>query len=107
MLILKPFETFTVRSDWHRLWLTEKNDRWYMGAGPTQRKGTIFGYIQRPSNGKSELAKVVDVSMKYEINKYLSITGYYSHVFGGEVIDKLHTEDEDSDFFYLEGAVKF
>ncbi|MBW1823573.1 MAG: hypothetical protein JRI87_03265, partial [Deltaproteobacteria bacterium] len=48
----------------------------------TRRRGNIFGYIGRPSFGSTDLAKVLDISVKYDLN-------------------------DDADFFYFELALKF
>jgi len=41
--------------------LNEKDDRWYMGAGPTVKEATIFGYIARPSFGDDDLATAIEM----------------------------------------------
>jgi hypothetical protein len=54
--ILKPRDAFSIRADLHSLSLQNAHDLWYMGAGPTQSSGTIFGYTGRPSNNHKGLA---------------------------------------------------
>jgi hypothetical protein len=104
--ILKPMKAWVIRADLHYLKLTEKNDRWYMGAGPTQKNGTIFGYIARPSFGDDNLATVCELTTMYTFSKHISGTLYWGHAFGNDVIENIYNE-EDGDFFFMEMSVKF
>lgn len=106
-VILKPTPAMTVRADFHSLGLHERNDLWYAGAGPTQRAGTIFGYIGRPSNNFDDLARVLEVAPAYNFSKYLAANLYYGHVFGGDVIKSIYGGDGSSDFFYVEVKAQF
>lgn len=100
--IVKPKEAFTIRADLHSLSLQNKNDLWYMGAGPTQSSGTIFGYTGRPSNNQKGLATVLDFSPSYTVNRYLSANLYYGHAFGRGVIKSIYKNSANGDLFYLE-----
>ena len=105
--IVKPVKDLTIRADLHFLSLTERNDLWYMGAGPTVEEGSIFGYIGRPSGGVDNLATVVDLMATYTVTKNISGTMYWGHAFGGDVIENIYQGDEDGDFFYVEMKVSF
>ena len=96
-----------VRTDFHVLQLNERNDRWYMGSGATRRRGTIFGYIGRPSFGSRDLAKLLDISINYDLNKHINLNAYYGHAWGDDVIENINTEDDDADFFFFELGLKF
>jgi hypothetical protein len=78
-----------------------------MGAGATRRRGNIFGYIGRPSFGSTDLAKALDISVKYDLNKHININAYYAHAWGDDVVENIYTKDDDADFFYFELALKF
>ena len=106
-LILKPMEKLLIRTDVHFLDLNEEDDRWYMGAGATREHGNIFGYIGRPSFGKSNLATVFDLMAVYNVNKYISLNAYYGHAWGDDVIENIYRRDDDADFFFFEMALKF
>lgn len=106
-LIVKPHARVAVRADLHFLSLREKNDRWYMGAGPTMEEGAVFGYIGRPSFGDRDLATVVDLVGMITLSDNISGTLYYGHVFGDEVVENVYNDQEDADFFYLELAFTF
>lgn len=105
--IIKPTKDLLIRADLHILSLSEKNDLWYMGAGPTVEQGGIFGYIGRPSNGMDDLATVFDLVVNYTFSKNISGTAYWGHAFGGDVIESIYPGDEDSDFFYVEMKFSF
>jgi len=106
-VITKPFKKLTLRTDYHFIWLTESKDKWYMGSGPTQEKGSIFGYLVRPTNGKNNLAQEIDVILNYSVNPQLSLAFSYSHVFGKDVIREIYGVDENADYVSLEIKLKF
>ncbi len=105
--ILKPKEAFSIRADLHSLSLQNSHDLWYMGAGPTQSSGTIFGYTGRPSNNQSGLATVLDISPSYTFSKYLSANLYYGHVFGRDVLKSIYPKNSNGDLFYIEMKTQF
>ena len=105
--ILKPSEAFTIRTDLHSISLQSKHDLWYMGAGPTQSSGSIFGYVGRPSNNHAGLATVLDISPSYTFTKYLSANLYYGHAFGGDVIKSIYRDGSGGDLFYIELKAQF
>ena len=106
-MILKPLRKMVLRTDFHFLQLNERDDRWYMGAGTTRRRGNIFGYIGRPSFGSTDLAKVLNISVKYDLNKHINLNAYYGHAWGDDVVENIYTKDDDADFFFFELALKF
>jgi len=106
-VITKPLKKLTLRTDYHFIWLTESEDRWYMGSGPTQEKGSIFGYIARPTNGENDLAQELDIILDYAVNPHCSLVFSYSHVFGGDVIKKIYSEDNAADYVSLEAQLRF
>ena len=105
--ILKPKEALTIRADLHTLNLHEKNDLWYMGAGPTQAAGSIFGYLGRTSNGHDDLATVFEIAPSYTFSKYMSANLYYGHAFGSDVIRSIYSGDSGGDFFSIEFKAQF
>jgi hypothetical protein len=105
MVILKPTAKSTVRIDGKILKLNESNDRWYAGTGADRED--VFGYLGRPSQGSDDLGKLLGLRFGYDFNKYLSGFAYYSHVWGGDVIEKTFPKGSDMDFFQLQVALKF
>ena len=83
-LIAQPREKLTTCLEYHVWRLENANDRWYMGSGPTQKHGDIFGYIGRPSCGRSDLANELDFLATYNVNPHLKAIACYSRVFGGK-----------------------
>ena len=105
--ILKPFKKMVIRTDLHFLRLSEGDDRWYMGAGPTRKDGAIFGYIARPSGGAEDLATVLEMMIIYNYSKYFSGNLYYGHAFGKDVIKNIYEGDKNGDYFFAEFKLKF
>jgi len=106
-LITHPAKKLMLRMDYHILRLNEGDDRWYMGSGPTQRRGQIFGYIGRPTSGDEDLAQELDLMLNYQINPHWSVMTSYSHIFGGDVVRGVYGEDNDADYVSVEMAFKF
>lgn len=106
-IIVKPQQKLALRADWHLLNLSESEDRWYMGAGPTRNEGAVFGYIGRPSSGARDLATVLELTAMLDLTENIAATAYYGHAFGGDVIENIYPEDKDADFFYLELKVHY
>jgi hypothetical protein len=106
-VIVKPKEALTIRADLHGVSLQNKNDLWYMGAGPTQGSGTIFGYVGRPSNNHRGLATILDISPSYTFNKYLTASFYYGHAFGRDVIKSIYKNSSNGDLVYMELKAQF
>jgi alginate export protein len=104
-LIVRPHPKWTVRSDAHFLRLTEKNDLWYTGGGAFQ--SSTFGFVGRPANGNRGLANVYDVSVEYQFNSHLALTGYYAGATGRAVAQKIYPAGSSSQFGYAELNWKF
>lgn len=106
-LLTFPTEKLMVRADYHVIRLNEENDRWYMGSGPTQEQGRIFGYIGRPSSGENDLSQEVDLMLKYQINPHWSVSADYCHVFGGDVISGVYGEDDEANYASVSTTYRF
>jgi len=106
MLILKPHEKVLIRGDLHYVRLSESADRWYVGAGPISLN-TAGGYAARSSGGEDELGTLVDIGIWWKALPDVSISGYYGHFFGGDVVEKFYTSDNDNDFFYADVTIDF
>ncbi|MBI4165517.1 MAG: alginate export family protein [Acidobacteria bacterium] len=104
-LILRPHPKWTIRSDAHTLRLTDWHDLWYSGGGAFQQ--TTFGYTGRPSGGSQSLANIYDVSVDYQLNAHLTLTGYYAGATGRTVIEKIYPTGAGGQFGYGELNWKF
>jgi len=51
------------------------------------------------------LFRVLENSVTYDWNKYVSFTVYYGHVFGQDVVQAIYKED-DANFGYIEVTLK-
>ena len=106
-LILFPRKDLKIRMDYTINNLAESDDRWYMGTGPTQKEGNIFGYIGRPSMGDTSLSQDLSIMFIYEPSPHLALNLFYSHVWGGDVVNNLYPESGDADYLSLEATLKF
>jgi len=97
-LITYPAKNLMVRADYHFLQLNEADDLWYMGSGPTQESGDVFGYLGRPTHGNDDLSQEFDLLVNYKLNPHLTLLGSYSHIFGDDVVEGVYTEDSDADY---------
>jgi hypothetical protein len=101
-IITHPMKKLMLRVDYHVLRLNESSDRWYMGSGPTQERGDIFGYIGRPSNGNDALSQEVHALVRYKLSDHWQVDGSYCHIFGDDVVDGVYAEDQDADYASVE-----
>jgi alginate export protein len=103
-LIVFPLSRLTVRTDYHWLALTERQDLWYSGSGAT--KTNVFGYTGAPSGGARPLAHLVDVSAGIEVMKHVTLNAYYGHAFGERVVQASFA-GADADYAYVEMLLGF
>lgn len=105
-LILRPLPGVVGRTELHFVRLTEGKDLWYTGSGATLSDRNVgFGYPGRPAFGHRDLFRVIENSISYDWNKYVTLSAYYGHVFGKDVIRAIYAGD-DADFGYLELTLK-
>lgn len=101
-VITHPLEKLMLRVDYHFVQLSEENDRWYMGSGPTQEKGNIFGYIGRPSSGEDALSQELHVLARYRVSNHWRVDGSYCHIFGDDVVEGVYGQDDEADYASIE-----
>ena len=82
-VIAKPHARVTLRSDLHRLRLSERRDLWYAGGGATNDEA--FGFSGLPSGSGRELARLVDLAITVQLPWKLTAYAYYGRALGGEV----------------------
>jgi len=104
-IMLRPTKSFTLRSDIHGLWLSNKNDLWYTGGGAFQP--TTFGFNGRPSNGARSLATLYDMSGDYQWKHGLSLGLYFGYAVGGDVIKKIYTVNSNGALGFTEVNYRF
>jgi hypothetical protein len=98
---LRPPSRWTLRADYHNLSLSRRADLWYQGGGAFQN-GPAFGYVGRPSGGKSGLADLFDVSVDYAVSPKTSLTFYAAYASGGGVVGSIYPSGRDASLVYLE-----
>jgi hypothetical protein len=104
-LILRPAKGTSVRTEVHKLSLTESGDLWYAGGGAFNK--SVFGYQGRPSGGKKNLATLADIGADRAFGPLLNLGAYFGMVFGSDVVRSLHPAGEDGKFLYLELTRRF
>jgi hypothetical protein len=104
-ILLRPRKSLTLRTEFHNLRLTSANDFWYSGGGAFSQKS--FGFAGRPASGKRDLANTIDFGADWIANPYVTVSGYYSHAWGGDVIKALFPARPNADFAYLELVYRF
>jgi hypothetical protein len=101
-LVLFPASTAELRTTLHGLWLSSSKDLWYSGGGEFDNK--LFGYVGRPSSGRSYLATLLDFQLTYRLSKNVATTFYYGHAFGGSVVSAIYPGGKEADFGYIEAT---
>jgi hypothetical protein len=104
-LIDKPTKRVELRGDLHWLQLTSSKDLWYLGGGAYDNK--VFGYVGRPSNGKSSFASFADLSADVQITKTLAANFYYGHTWGKSVIGAIYPVNSRVQYGYVELVYKW
>ena len=104
-LILRPARGTSVRTELHKLALTESSDLWYAGGGAFNK--SVFGYQGRPSGGSTNLATLADIGADRTFGPLLGVGAYVGMVFGGDVVKSLHPAGADGKFLYLELTRRF
>jgi len=102
-VLAQPLKNLNLRSDAHVLYLSSSDDLLYSGSGATN--GSIFGYSGTPSNGNSYVGTLIDTGAAYNLNKNLTLSAYYGHLFGGGVPESNYVR-EDIDYLFLEALFK-
>lgn len=105
ILALRPHKAVTIRSEFHSLSLTNRNDLWYVGGGAFQPWS--FGFIGRNTSKAKSLANQWDTSIDWTVNKNWSVTGFYAYVDGKAAMRAIYPNDQTAQFAYIELNYKF
>lgn len=99
-IIDRPSKRIELRADLHSLQLASSHDLWYLSGGAFDNK--VFGYVGRPSNGNSSLAKVAEFTSSWQATKNITVNAYYGHASGKSTIAAIYPTDHDAQFGYAE-----
>jgi hypothetical protein len=94
-----------VKSELHALRLANANDLWYGGGGAFQPH--TFGYTGRASGGNRALANVWDVSVDVPLRYGFSLTTYYAHAWGKDLVQSIYPAGSNAQFGYVETNFHF
>ena len=104
-LTIRPHKAWTLRSDYHVLSLSNRQDQWLLGGGAFQP--WTFGDIGRPSGGAQSLAKLWAVSGDWNLNAHYALTGFFGHSPSKSVIRNIYPGSTSGNFGYIEFNYKF
>lgn len=104
--LARPMASLGIRADLHRVGLASSRDHWYFGSGATQSRGTVFGFSTRPSNGRTDLATIVEASGDYTVSRRWSINAYLGVIRGGQVVRRAFAGPAMT-FGYVENVLQF
>jgi hypothetical protein len=95
----QPTSKFSVKIDYHLFWAANTHDAWYRANGVTQ---------VRPINAKADSfeGSELDLTLKYKVNKNLTLQTGYSHFFAGDYL-KATGANDDADFAYFMATIDF
>lgn len=102
----RPTPALGLRADLHRVGLASSRDHWYFGSGATQSRGTQFGFATRPSNGRTDLATIVETSADYAISRRWSINAFFGVARAGGVVRRSFA-GRTMTFGYVENLLQF
>ncbi|MCO6429456.1 MAG: alginate export family protein [Deltaproteobacteria bacterium] len=106
-LSAQPAKGVTLRTELHQLWLSDSSDLFYSGAGANERRDR-FGYTGTPSGGSNDIGTLLDLEVSWIATRYLTLTAYYGHLFGDNVVAAAaQGGDDDIDYFFLEVLLLF
>jgi hypothetical protein len=104
--LLRPQPSLALRMDVHRVSLATAADRWYVGSGAIEERGTNFGFTPRPSFGATSLMTSAEASLEYVVNRRWSIGLFLSRAWAGEVVRGAFA-GRTMAFGYIENGLRF
>ncbi len=93
-LILRPAPSITLTTTAHWLRVSESDDLLYAGGGATSN--SVFGYGGTATGGRNGIGTMLDLSASWQVTTWLTISGYYAHVFGCGMIDQAFSGNDSS-----------
>ncbi len=102
-LKLVPAEKLGVEITYHRFWLDSGADFRWAGTGAFSRAN--LGFVRGASNGSTDVGQELDIVVTYPVNRWLSVQGAYSKIWGGDVFAT--SPNSDADFAYLQMQIKY
>lgn len=106
-LITQPHKDLRLELEYHRIKLSEGNDKWYNGGGPIANTGNSFGVSINNTNGSTDFGTSIDFAVNYKINRESQLIFSYSKFYGGSVIKNNFNSKNDQDFAYIEYVHEF
>ncbi len=102
--ILRPDPKVNIRWDYHSLSVNSTEDLVYSSSGAGNQK--LFGYLGTPTHGFGDLANLTHVSVSYQPIGNVTLTAFYAHAFGQQILSSNYTSDQ-GDYGFFETTVSF
>ncbi|MEE9606332.1 MAG: alginate export family protein [Myxococcota bacterium] len=102
-LKLAPVGKLGLELAYHRFWLQEDADFRWSGTGAFSRVN--LGYVRNAQNGSTDVGHELDLVASYPLNRWLTVSAGYAHLWGGKVFNGL--PDDDASFGYVQAAFKY
>jgi len=94
----KPHKKVLVKADFHHFIRSNDSDSVYNAGG---------GILRATALGASdEVGQEIDITLKYMVDRHLTLQGGYSHFFAGDFFSDTGLS-QDIDFFYFQAVYKF
>ena len=104
-LVLEPHPRLSLTASGHLLRLSADEDFVYSGGGATSNR--VFGYSRvAGATGSRDIGTMFDLSMTVRPTTWLTLGGYYAHVFGSGTLEDTYS-DADADYAFVEATVSF
>jgi hypothetical protein len=101
-LTFNPVKPVQVRLDYHAFWLASTDDAWYRANGVT----TVRPINDASRNASNYAGSEIDLTVTWNVNKYLNLQAGYSHFFAGDYLEDTGPSD-DADFVYVMATLSF
>jgi hypothetical protein len=104
-LILRPYKSITISSEFHALALANSRDLWYSGGGVFQP--WTFGYTGRTAGGAHSLANLYDTSVEYRVRHDVTVTTYAGYASGRAATMAVYPKGKDGALGFVELNYRF
>jgi hypothetical protein len=105
-VMMRPTPRLSTRFDLRRIWLASAADLWFSGSGPTQQRGSFFGYAGRRSGNSADFGTVVETAADVSLGRRWSVNGFGGLIHGGPVVGTTFA-GRWLRYLYVENVVQF
>ncbi len=99
---VQPVKAVTIKAEYHAFWLETTEDSWYRANGIA----TVRPLNTAARDAGNYAGSEADLTVTWNVNKYLQVEGGYSHFFAGDYLADTGPSD-DADFGYVQAKLTF